>query len=272
MPIVSRVDRVLDIVELLADYPEGLSISDIARRLSLPKSETFRLLALLTRRDFTVQEQANQRYRLSVRAAAIGCRFFGRLGLDELCQPILERLAARLGELVRLTMVDAENLIWVSKAQGASGGLRCDPHAPHMGMSPTLHATANGRAWLATLPDEEAMTLVNRHGFILPPGYFRSHINDEPSLRDELARTRARGYGVAIDEAVQGVSAVAVAVPGRADGKAFGTISVEGPTIRMTEARIQAIAPDVLAAARELAAIWPLRGAGHEAVPERRRA
>src|SRR5678816_3287926 len=65
MPIGDFVDRVMDIIELLADEPNGLPLSEIARRLDMPKSAAHRLLSSLVNRGFAVQDDHSQRYRLS---------------------------------------------------------------------------------------------------------------------------------------------------------------------------------------------------------------
>ena len=52
MPAASLVDRVLDVVELLADFPEGLALSDLARSLRMSKSEAHRLLGIFVARGF----------------------------------------------------------------------------------------------------------------------------------------------------------------------------------------------------------------------------
>lgn len=250
------IDRVFDVVELLADYPEGLPISDIARRLRMSKSEAHRLLNAFVARGFAHQDDLNKRYRLAIQFAVIGYRFFGKLGLVDLCQPVLDRLAARTGELARLAILEAGNLIFIANAQGASSGVRYDAELGRTITAP--HATANGRAWLAALPEDEAVALVKGRGFILPPDYVRSVVTDEATLRAELARTRVRGYGISLEEMVQGIATVAVAVMDRSAPVPVGVVSVSGPIFRLTEARAIEIAPVVMDAAREVAEIWPL--------------
>ena len=44
--------RVLDIFELLAQYPDGISLSEISAKLSIPKSSTHNLLATLMSRSY----------------------------------------------------------------------------------------------------------------------------------------------------------------------------------------------------------------------------
>ncbi|MER8760527.1 IclR family transcriptional regulator [Mesorhizobium sp. M0976] len=252
---VSPTERALDIIELLADHPEGLAISDIARRLKLPKSIAHRLLSILVSRDFAVHNEMTQHYRLAIRTAALGLRFFGNIGLNEVCQPILNRLAHRTGEFIRICAAENGELVWIASAQGSLEGLRYDPT---MEAGPALHATANGRAWLSTLDGNDALGQVRRLGFILPRNYERSIVTKEQQLFEELHRVRVDGYAISADESVIGIAALAAPIPDKNGGPALGSVSVAGPTVRMTPARIKAIVPDMLSAAKELSEIWPI--------------
>jgi DNA-binding IclR family transcriptional regulator len=78
-------------------------------------------------------------------------------------------------------------------------------------------------------------------------------------LRRELKATGRRGYGLAQSEAEFGVAAVAVAIRAGENSPVLGTVSIAGPSARIGERRIQALAPLVLETARQLAGLWPLR-------------
>jgi len=250
------IERVLDILTLLADYPQGLPISEVARRLELPKSAVHRLLSILVRRGLAVQDEYSQRYRMTVKLAAIGFRFLAASGITDICQPSLDRLAARTGELVRLALVEDDALIWIAKAQGSLSGLRYDPD---MGQPVVLHATSTGKAWLATLDDAQAVALVKARGFVVPSRFGRPVVRDEASLLAELALTRERGYGTSIEEGEPGTCAVGCAIVDPQSRRAIGTVSVAGPVARLPPERIAAIAPDVQATAAEIADLWPSR-------------
>lgn len=260
MPAGSMIDRVFDAVELLADYPEGIPISDVARRLKMSKSEAHRLLGAFVKRGYAFQDELNKRYRLAIQFAVIGNRFFGKTGLADLCQPVLDRLAARTGELARLAILEAGNLIFVANAQGASSGVRFDDELGRTITAP--QATANGRAWLACLSDDRAIALVKARGFILPPTYLKSMVTNEASLRAELEATRKRGFAISLEEMMQGIATVAVAIRERLTGDVVGAVSVSGPIFRLTEARALEIAPDVVEAAKALSEVWPLPPGG----------
>lgn len=250
------IERALDILTLLADYPQGLPISDVARRLELPKSAVHRLLTSLVGSGLAVQDEYSQRYRLTVKLAAIGFRFLAASGITEICQPSLDRLATRTGELVRLALLENDALIWIAKAQGSFSGLRYDPD---MGKVVVLHATASGKAWLATLDEAYATALVKTNGFIVPSRFGQPVVRDEASLHAELAMTRKRGWGTSIEEGEPGTCAVACAILDPQSRLAIGTVSVAGPVARLTLERIAAIAPDVQATAAEIADLWPSR-------------
>ena len=245
----------------MADHPLGLPLTEIARRLEVPKSAAHRLLAALVKRGFSAQDAATERYRLTVQMVALGFRFLANMGLVELCQPALDRLAARTGELVRMALVDGEGLVWVAKAQGALTGLRYDPD---MGHPVVLHATATGKAWLATLDEAMAVRLVRERGFVVPARFGKPVVRDELTLLQELRRTRERGYGLAIEEGETGTAAIACAIHERSmpGAPAVGTVSVAGPIVRLSPSRLSEIADDVRATASELTALWPLRRLG----------
>jgi IclR family acetate operon transcriptional repressor len=252
------IDRVLDLLELLSGHPGGLSLSEICRRQSIPKVAAHRALSALVRNGFVEQDETNEWYRLTLKTTTIGLRFLAETGITEICQPVLDRLAAKTAELVRLVVFNGDTLLWVAKSQGALSGLRYDPD---MGQAVVLHATAAGRAWLSTLSDEEAVQIVLERGFSIPARFHRRVITNEASLRAELNATRERGYGLAIEEGAAGTAAIAIPIFNALDTKsrAVGAVSVAGPIVRMTPSRIVEMIPDVRAAALELSQIWPVR-------------
>ena len=157
-----QIDRTLDIVELMVDLPEGMALGDIAMRLSLPKSAAHRLVSQLVQRGYMEQDAASQHYKLSMRLMILGFRHLSNTGLADVCQPELDDLAERTGELARIAIVEADSLTWVAQAQGARYGLRYDGN---LGRRVTVPATATGKCWLATFSDEEAVRIVVENGW-----------------------------------------------------------------------------------------------------------
>ena len=251
-------ERCLGIIELLADRAREMPLGEIAARLALPKSGVHRLLATLLALGWAEQDPETGFYRLTMRLAVLGQRFFVASGVPDLCQPLLDRFARDCREFARLAVVDGSSLVWIAHAQGATGGLLYQP-ADTTGTVP-LYATASGKAWLATLTREEAVRNVMRNGgFEHADRHGPNAIRSIEALLRDLRTTARRGYGLALNEAEPGVTAIAAAVRSGRDGAAVGTVSIAGPSARVPERRIREWAPRVMQCASELSSLWPLR-------------
>ena len=129
-------------------------------------------------------------------------------------------------------------------------------------------------SWLATLPADQAMQVLMKNGGLAHadrygPGVVRS----VEALLREVKATARRGYGLAFSEAEFGVAAVAAAIRAGEGGPALGTVSIAGPTARISERRAHELAPLVLQSAAELSDLWPLRsGTGARSAAVRRNA
>lgn len=246
------LDRALNILECLAYNPAGLQLYVIAERLDMPRSATHRLLADLVRLGYVEQDTVSEAYRLTLRVSALGQTFLSLNGILDIAQPILDRLAMKVGELVRLSIISNERLTWVAKAQGARNGFRYDPDA---GAEAHLASTSSGHAWLSTMSEEEAVRLVSRQGFGDPRQLGPHAVRTVQLLLQRLKAARQAGYALAIESSAPGLSAISTPVRTRDGTRVIGVLSVTGPTIRLPEDRLRAvIAPDLLAAASELSA------------------
>jgi DNA-binding IclR family transcriptional regulator len=251
-------ERCLAIIELLADGARSLPLGEIAQRLSLPKSGAHRMLATLVDAGWAEKDPDTSFYRLTMRLPILGQQFYVATGIPDICQPLLDRLAKECREFARLAVVDGHSLVWVAHAQGASAGLMYQPSLTTNTVP--LYATASGKAWLATLASDHAVRNVMKNGgFRNADRYGPNVIRSVDALLRELRTTARRGYGLAVNEAEFGVTAVAAAIRAEANGPALGTVSIAGPSARMSEKRAHELAPLVLRSARELSDLWPLR-------------
>lgn len=255
---VAAVDRCLSLIEALAGEPEPIELGVLAERIGMPKSATHRMLTTLVERGYVAQDPATQGYGLTLHLSILAFRNLDARGLPDVGQVVLDRLARRTGEYCRLSVVEGERLVWVARAQGATAGLR---YEPDMGQEVVLHTTATGKAWLATLPESEALRIVCARGFETGTALGPRRLKTVDELRRHLDETRGRGYALAVEEGEPGTVALAVAFRADEDptAPAAGTLSVAGPLVRLGADRHEAIAAALLEAAREMAQLWPLR-------------
>ena len=248
------IDRAFAVLELLAASNEGAALSDVAARLDIPGSAAHRLLAELVRLGYARQDPASSAYMLTAKIVSLSYAWLGGRGAAAAVQPMLDQLAAATGELVRYALVDGDRLAWIASAQGAASGLRVEAE---MGVEVALYCTAAGHAWLACLSDEEAMRLVMTQGFgrLVDDGPGAPRTID--ALQNYLRLARGRGWARAAESSAIGVASAAAPVRQPATGAVVGILDVSGPSARLTEARLQDLAPRLLAAAAEVAGLAP---------------
>lgn len=256
--MTAGVDRTLSMLETLAQHPDGASLGTLAQALDLPKSVAHRLLRALAAHGYVLQDPPSQEYRLSLKLALLGFRYLDGKRLGDIAQPVLEELAREAHEYCRIALAEGEELAWIACAQGATAGLR---YEPPMGREVVLHATATGKAWLASMPDEQALSIVARRGLATPPGFGHRAARTLEGLRRHLADARRRGYATAIEEGEPGIIAIATTFPSfeGADAPIAGTISIAGPLSRIDDQRVAELVPMLHRAARQLTEVWPLR-------------
>ena len=245
------LERSLGILELLVEHPEGVPVSAIATRLDVPVSAAHRLLKELGERGYVRQLRDQGDYQLTIKLAALGLAFVGRAGVTDIAQPSLDRLAAHSQELVRMSVIDDDALVWVGVAQGATTGLRYDP-GREQGVTVHLASSAGGRAWLATMSDEEAVERAARQG-IAPD--FDAGPNAPRTVADllpALAATRARGFAIATDSYLAGMAAMAVPIFRARSEEAIGCLSIAGPAVRLLEPEMHRLLPALRDTAQEI--------------------
>ena len=250
--VSNQIERGFQVLEHLAAHPEGAPLSDIAAVCALPLSATHRLLADLGRCGYVRQQRGHGDYVLTIKLVSLGLSVLGISGVLDVAQPALDRLAAESRELVRLAIVDGEDLVFVAKSQGATKGLRYDPD---MGLSVRLSCSAAGHAWLSALSTERALALCARQGFGEPAEYGPKAPTTVKALLAYVEEAKQRGYSMISEMFAPAMAAMAAPVVVR--GACLGAVTIAGPAVRLDEARMAALGGALVEVAGEIAGLSP---------------
>jgi DNA-binding IclR family transcriptional regulator len=243
--------RGLAVLQCLVGNAEGLPLTRIADVVDLPKSATHRILMTLIDEGFVRQFGLTGNYGLTLRIVSLGLRHLASSTITELAIPVLARLATQSGQLVRLGLLDGGQLLWVARSQGSRAGLRYEPDVDH-GSNIPFGSSASGLAWLSRLSDEEALRLVARQE---PLARHPIGANAPRNLSEVLARihdARQHGWARVHDSYEEGISAMAAPLVDAAKAEALGVVSIAGPSLQLTDGRMEELAPALKAAAAEL--------------------
>jgi len=240
-------DRVIDILELTAASRDGLVLKDLSLGVETPKSSLLPLLRTLSARGYLEQGRAGE-YRLGPRALELAVRSPGCRDLVEAARPALGALMRRTGESAFLTTLatDAAAVVFIDVVETD----QLIRYTVSVGQRSPLHATANGKAILAFLPDGERDEILRA----LPlKRYTDRTLTSVPALRAALDEIRATGVGLSLDEIVRGASGIAAPVYDR-EGRVVGACAVGGPTDRM-KPRLRQLTADVKDTARAISTL-----------------
>lgn len=249
---MSNIERALRILSIVASEPDGVRVTDLATTLGLNRAIPHRLLAELIELGYVVQNPATERYRATFKLGSLGLRQLEAAGISRWAQDELGALATTTRELVRLAVASEGVLRFVARAQGANTTLILDAVS---GSDIVLHATASGKAWLSTLPEAEVADLVRSRGLIRTTSRTET---DLEAVLEQVAVARRQGYAEVHEEMELGISAIAVpVVPAEVSGgRAVGTVSVAGPSARLTPEVLEGFVPALCDTAETLASHW----------------
>jgi IclR family acetate operon transcriptional repressor len=219
--MVRSVARAMKLIEIVANGPsEGRSLSDLARELGASKSTTLALARTLTGAGMLRDSRPGPRYNLGTALIRLGDITRSQLPLGDICRPVLSQLAELTKMTSRVAIYDQGYPVFIERVDGP-GSVRF--HTP-LGQREEPHASAAGKAMLATMPAEQARAICAEHG--LKPRTSRT-ITDIDLLIASLTTVRATGFAVDDEEDAEGIFCVGAAFFGH-DGKCAGAVSVTG--------------------------------------------
>jgi IclR family acetate operon transcriptional repressor len=214
---------------------EAMTLAQLCRASGIPKGTAHRLVAELE--HWGLLERSGAHLRLGMRLFELGQLATAQHAIVEIAAPYLAELYRVTGSTVHLAVVDGVDVVYLQKFTRPDGprvGSRIGGRMP-------LHCTGVGKALLAFSPQSVTEAVIDAGLVRLAP----RTIVAPGILRQDLDRTRARGFAVEREESSVGVACVAVPVLG-ISGRAVAAISITSRPQRLS-------GPIMTAAARRAA-------------------
>ncbi|MBO9537722.1 IclR family transcriptional regulator [Herbaspirillum sp.] len=196
---VPGLERGLRLLCEFSRQDKTLGAPELARRLDVPRSTVFRLLATLERMGFVERTDGGREYRLGMAVLRLGFEYLASLELTEIGRPLLDRLRNEIGYSCNLVVRDGRSIVYVAKSVTQTA------FTSHVNVGTRLpaHATVLGRVLLEDLslpqlrelyPEEhlevfssntpktvvELFDMVQadkERGFVLQEGFFETSIS-----------------------------------------------------------------------------------------------
>ncbi len=252
---IKSLIKMMAIVDCFSTLDRKLSAATIAKRTSMPRPTTHRLLRTMRSLGLIEQERERDQYSLGMKFFEVGTTVLQNMDLHNQARSSVESLARVTGESVHLSVFDGVSSTVVN---------RTDPEGTRVNTlfvleSSPAHATATGKCALAFQPE----STIKR---FLSLGLRKLTINtitDSSDLVDELNNIRRLGY--AIDDEELEIGTKCVAAPIRSSsGRVIGGISVSGQANRFTQERIESLSEIVKQYAQTISARLDYYPSEHE--------
>jgi DNA-binding IclR family transcriptional regulator len=218
--------RTLDILELLAEHPDGLSFTEICNLLEMPLSSSHNLITTLTYRGYLVRTNRGSTLQLGPKLAQLNVAYHANNNLILLADSQMEKLRDVTGETTSLVVLQGARIVFIHK-RPCTGNLQViNP----VGTRLYAHSTGSGKTILANLPESEIDLLYPGEEL---PGFTPHTITIKTRLKEELATIREQGYAFDHQESEEGVWAVASCIWNQ-EGQPFAALSIVAPNARIS--------------------------------------
>ena len=197
----SRILRIFKLMDYLADFGEGRSLSEVSRHLDLPLSSAHDLLQTMV--GAGVLTSSEKRYALGPLALSLGVRLAEAVDVRRVAHAHLTNLVERIEDDVYLAVSTGRNVMYVDHYPGT----RRVSVTIRLGQRLYLHSTATGKLYAALHPELREAALAGPL-----PKLTEYTITDRKRLADEYDRIRENEVSISRQESFEGIVGVAVPV------------------------------------------------------------
>lgn len=248
---VQSVQRALDVIRAFDAEHRELTLSDVARRTGLTRAAARRFLLTLV--DLGYVRTDDRSYTLTPRVLELGYAYLSSLSLPEVAAPHQERLAAEARESSSISVLDGDNIVYVSRVATS----RIMTVAISVGTRFPAYATSMGRVLLAGLDEAELDAYLQRVELC---AMTRRTVTDRAELRRIVADVRSKGWAIVDQELEEGLRSSAAPLHDRS-GTIVAAINVSTHSTRTSLSDLRRrIVPLLLATAERIESEFALTG------------
>lgn len=234
---VRAVERALEILLAFRPGDKSLTVAELLTRVNLSRPTLYRLLNTLEQAGFLASSGEPQRFHLGRSVAQLAHVWLSDQRIADLAQPVLQGLREATSETVALFVPDGTYRLCVAELESNQ------PLSFRRGVGyrEKLVRGASGRSILSQMN----LSTEELRRYLVEPN------QDLAALRNDMEQIRAKGFGTSHHELIEG--AVAVAAPFfNGANQVAGSLCIFGPSVRVSEDRVEQFARLLKAASTEL--------------------
>jgi IclR family transcriptional regulator, KDG regulon repressor len=241
---IQSIERAFAILEEVARNRDGISLSELSKRVELHNSTTFHLVRTMVSLGYVEQSRDSKRYRIGRHLFTLAAGALDEIELVKLATPVLESLTRATGECSHFAIRSGDSIVVLAKTVGAGMFQMAD----RAGVVRPAHCTALGKVLIAALTPAQIARYVDSHEL---RRFTPKTIVERDAILREFEQVRRGGIG--FDDGEFDAEARCVAVPVRDfTGQVAGAMGLSGPIWRLSIQSLQEKAQQVREAALDL--------------------
>lgn len=243
---MKTVSKLINILDLLVKNSSGLTREEFTEKLGIPDSTMHRLLKTLEKHKILQSEYVGKRkkYKIGVKIVEYGSAFVKSSNLVSSAYPLMEKLMSDLQKTVHLAVPNEKKAVYVNTALNPSS----PKLSTEIGKRVPMYCTGLGKAMLAFMEKNRRRALIDD---MTLEKQTQNTITDKDLLKEELTKTRNRGYAIDNAEWQVGIRCVAVPIKYHFD-QVRAALSTAAPKERIDESEYEHLGSKLNEAAKEL--------------------
>lgn len=217
--MMRSVQRILAVFECFTTERNSLTLQEIADRIDLPKSTSFRIVQSLEKAGYLVRLE-DQQYCLSFRFTRLAGLVKSTLGIREIARPVITELADKTKETVSIHTVVGRNRVCID-SMSTSSALRS---VIQPGEQVPLLAGSATKVLIAYMEKKELTPIA--------ASIAKAMKKTPTQVMAEIAKVREQGFAVSHGERLLGVSAISAPIKD-AEDQVHYCLSIGGPSVRI---------------------------------------
>lgn len=203
--IIPNLKKSCKIIEYIAENDRGYSISEIAKKLAIPRTSVMRILKTLESEDFVAQ--VNNEYTLSKKLVRIALLTLEKTSLRNIASPYLKELSLLTQQTAHIAVLSGDRSLLIDV---------CDSPNPlcvasRSGTLVELYYSSTGKVFLAYAIDDVDEFYKDKE-FVK---YTKNTAVNIQRVKKDIEETRKNGYGFDDEELRKNVRCLAAPIWGR---------------------------------------------------------
>lgn len=244
--LVQPVLKAMQVLQLVCEAAEPVSLNQIVREAGLPKTTVFRYLRTMATLGFVEHDADSDRYRPGIGLWRLSHASSPYETLRQACKPFMKRLRQRFNETINLGVLSGGEVLYLDVLESEQS-LRMQSS---VGASDPIHCTSLGKVFLAFRPAAQRNMLIPP----VLPRLTKNTITDRGVLNEQLEVIRTTGYAIEMGENEEGSYCIAAPILDR-QGIAIAALSLSAPITRFEESARQTICAGLISAGNEVGRI-----------------